>query len=419
MRLIKETGIEYTPFSKRLAVVDKRTGETKPSEAQRLQADLLQLMTAHCNQIERAQDRRELFALLQKATASVLSYKEIMLFRFDETRGFMPEFENADEEVVKNIRDYAKEGVLEGIFETGSPIMLPRLSSYRMTGAAYYYLVYPLTDETKRTGLFALLLSADDKEVPKEIRDYVRIILSITYTRLRAKWQSERVAVLYEELQSYQAKLSNDFRLATVGELTYGITEEILSPLQVILSEVGLLEEDGVDLAEIKRIKLQIKKIHSVITRLVKFATLNKSTVTIEPCDVNIAIDAYYEMVRSSLEALRLECVLDLEKGIPPVLSHPNYMHQLLANVLGVIKSYTAGDGGVILQTRFRKDTVMINFISTAKVKPISEGNPGSLNMRIIETLMQKHEGDMVIASEGDAGSVITLRFPLKRKIRE
>ncbi len=58
------------------------------------------------------------------------------------------------------------------------------------------------------------------------------------------------------------------------------------------------------------QIKSQIKKINSVIGRLVKFADVNQKDVKIQPCNVNSIIKDYFYLVKSTLENANLEYIL-------------------------------------------------------------------------------------------------------------
>ena len=171
-----------------------------------------------------------------------------------------------------------------------------------------------------------------------------------------------------KNLQTYQAKLSNDFRLSAIGEMTEGIVEDIVTPLQVISSNVDILKNDTEKNIELTQIKSQIKKINSVIGRLVKFADVNQKDVKIQPCNINSIIKDYFHLVKSTLENANLEYILDFEDDLPPVLSHPNYIYQLLTNIFSFIKSYKTKKGGIIIQSRFKDDNIVLRVISTNQI---------------------------------------------------
>ena len=214
----------------------------------------------------------------------------------------------------------------------------------------------------------------------------------------------------------YQGKLSNDFRLAAIGELTEGILEEISSPLQVIVSLVDLLEVEDTNAVEIGKIKTQVNKIDKVVKRLVRFTNLNHRNVTLMPININDAIREYYSLVESTLRSANIECVLDLSDNLPSILSHQTYIHQILTNLFGLVKKERHKTNGIIIQTRMKGDDIILRFITSVKItEKLTDKN---LNYRIVKNLVKKHEGESSLEDTLDSGSVIVLRFPLIRKIR-
>jgi nitrogen-specific signal transduction histidine kinase len=234
---------------------------------------------------------------------------------------------------------------------------------------------------------------------------------------------TEKLNETYEELQTYQAKLSNDFRLSAIGEMTEGIVEDIVTPLQVISSNVDILNNDLDRQIELTQIKSQIKKINNVVGRLVKFANVNQKDIKIQPCNINSILNDYFFLVKSTLDNANLEYILDFENDLPSILSHPNYIYQLLTNIFSLIKNSKAKKGGVIIQTRFKDDNVIIRVISTNKVDTSDKSGKNNvqqnLSVSIIKNLMKKHEGQFEIGSFDNSGAALVLLFPLKRKIRK
>jgi hypothetical protein len=112
---------------------------------------------------------------------------------------------------------------------------------------------------------------------------------------------------------------------------------------------------------------------------------------------------------------------LDFENDVPPILSHPNYIYQLLTNIFSLIKSYKVKKGGVIIQTRFKADNVLLRVITTNNIDTQNKENnvQQNLSVNIIKNLMKKHEGELEIGSFENNGAALVLMFPLKRKIRK
>ena len=353
----------------------------------------------------------------------IIPVKEIGLLFYDEfKKELIPIDEEEDAKIVKSMNHFNKEGVFQVIFSEKKTISVPDLDNYNSEGPRLFYLIFPVYDDKKNYGILSLLTSLDTTSISELEKKSINVFLNLVLGKLEKLKLTEKLNDTYEELQTYQAKLSNDFRLSAIGEMTEGIVEDIVTPLQVISSNVDILKNDTEKSIELIQIKSQIKKINSVVGRLVKFADVNQKDVKIQPCNVNSIINDYFYLVKSTLENANLEYILDFEEDLPSVLSHPNYIYQLLTNIFSLIKSFKTKKGGVIIQSRFKDDNVVLRVISTNQIDTIDKNEKNvqqNLSINIIKNLMKKHEGQLEFGTFENSGAALVLKFPLKRKIRK
>ncbi|MCW8849376.1 MAG: hypothetical protein OQJ81_05295 [Melioribacteraceae bacterium] len=353
----------------------------------------------------------------------IIPVKEIGLLFYDEfKKELIPIDEEEDANIVKSMNHFNKEGIFQVIFSEKKTISVPDLDNYNSDGPRLFYLIFPVYDDKKNYGILSILTSLDNSSISELEKKSINVFLNLVLGKLEKLKLTEKLNNTYEELQTYQAKLSNDFRLSAIGEMTEGIVEDIVTPLQVISSNVDILKNDIEKSVELNQIKSQIKKINSVIGRLVKFADVNQKDVKIQPCNVNSIIKDYFYLVKSTLENANLEYILDFEEDLPPVLSHPNYIYQLLTNIFSLIKSFKTKKGGIIIQSRFKDDNVVLRVISTNQMDSASKGENNvqqNLSINIIKNLMKKHEGQLEFGIFENSGAALVLKFPLKRKIRK
>jgi signal transduction histidine kinase len=432
MKVIKDKDADYTPFheaAKEVALESiarqqsERTESGKEGNLVEKYSYFFQTFLAFEKETERAADADELFQLYLTAIKRVVPFKHATLLYFDENEDLVASVQKEPPaHLVETAQTYYKEGVLEPLFKKPRTVVVPLFGPHGDERRKTNLLVAPLVEDEKRKGVMFVETASDERTIGEGEKQFLEALMRIFVVKSERFLLKQKLNEMYEELQTYQAKLSNDFRLAAIGELTEGIVEDIASPLQVIMSQVDLLH--GEDTAQdVKRIKTQINKINAAISRLVKFSSLNRKNVKIQPIELNEVIEDYYNLVKSSLESLKLECVLDFEKDIPSILSHPNYIHQILANVLGLIKSMMKNEVGILIRTRYKEETIFLNVVSTSDVGESEKSAPTAsrssrMTMKIIENLMRKHEGSFTIESFEQSGSQITLKFPLKRKIR-
>ena len=435
MILHKQNTLDYQPFLKLIDEIPPNSGQISElsmfrynnsnSDRHLLEkySHMLQNLVSFEKGTDEIKNPVELLTKLKRAVKRVIPIKDAALLFFDESFSTLKSIPGSEHtEIIEMINNYYKEGVLHLLFETGKVMIVPELNSWNSNNPKMNFVLFPLIEDGRKKGLFALLSTIEQSKFTELDKQIIKILLNVSLAKIDKYNTTAKLFSTYEELQTYQAKLSNDFRLAAIGELTEGIIEDIMSPLQVIMSQVDLMDTDSNSL-EAKAIKTQIHRINSVMNRLVKFANINQKNVQIEPLKLNEIINQYYTLVKSTLDNLDLECVLDYEEKLPSILSHPNYIFQILTNAIGLIKNRKGKSGGMIIQTRMRGDYVILRVITTSELKTFysavkSDSSNIDLNVRIINNLMNKHEGEFSVQSLENGGSVISLKFPLRRKIR-
>jgi len=369
-------------------------------------------------------DELKVFNSFSDFIKEYLSFREISLLVFDETNSsLVPLIPNQNSKINPLINQYLNEGILSTLFTSKIPKFIPVLSTLGSNGAKYNLFFIPFFDETKERGVLAFLTGINEKDIDQSKSKIITHILDLTLSKIDSILSRRKLNTALNDLMTYQAKLTNDFKLAAVGELTIGVAEEIISPLQVITTQVDFLSEQDVNKKDIDTLKSQIFKIQNSVNRLVKFSSNYESQYSIKPCNLNDHINEYLNITKSSFHSLKIDCAIDLDKNLPPVLSHPNYLFQIISNTFDVIKSNIKSGDGIILQTRFKTDTVILKFITSVNLSDENQGKFSSsksisMSLKILENLMKKHEGRFEIVGSEIAGTNITYYFPIKRKIR-
>ena len=350
MRVIKQNTLRYESFYKSLPAIasGKPAGINTDKESishsfhpvvnkeKQYFDELLRLQ----NDLSNLSDPIEISNRFSDALRKVIPLKECDLFLLDESQlKFLPVKERENDNALSFINKSYKEGILDWIFETRFSKVIPDFKKYNINGAKLYYIIFPIISENKNKGVLAVLSSLNNLNEESVENKVIRLLLDLVYSRIESVRIKNELSRAYQDQQTYQSKLINDFKLSAIGELTSGIVEDILSPLQVILSQVDLVKKEKGRLTEksIAVIKNQISKVESIISRLVKFASLNQNSPKVQPCNLNTQIEEFYSMLSSTLKNNNYDCHLDLFENLPSVLSHPNYINQILTNIFSLI----------------------------------------------------------------------------------
>lgn len=440
MRVIKQNTLRYEAFYKSLPYLTG-TGDSDKNISlnygSRLSADntpvttqlnkyktLFENLSAFQGRINNFEesDVQGMIMELEDAVKRIIPCRDVNLFHIEDSK-FVSVSKSAPEYSVNFINNAYKEGILDWVFEDSYPKVIPDLKLYSIKGSKLNYIFFPLKSEKKNKGILSILSTITALPRDSVESKIIQLIGTIVFSKIELIKKTNELKSAYQDQQIYQSKLLNDYKLSAIGELTNGVVEEILSPLQVIMSQVDFLRKENSEVTETEAdtIKTQVKKVERIITRLVKFASINNDNIKIYPCDLNRLIKDYYNLLSSTLKNINYESYLDLADNLPPVLSNPDYIYQILANVFSLINAPTSDEngGGVLIQTRYKDKKINVRIVFTNQLKNINnENDAGYYSLRIVDNLMKKHEGELQLLGNEINGSVIVLTFPLQRKIK-
>ena len=437
MRLIKENTAEYESFHKSLQYFTKNSatnGDLRliSFENHRINTTLLekysffvQNLFAFQNKVKSSGSVKEIHTITQEFVKRIIFAKEVEIFLFtDSQRSLVPINQNAPANLLSSVNKAYKDGILDWIFETKKPTIIPDLSTYTINGSKINQILFPVYDAKSNYGLLSILTPVS-KILDESLENRaIQIVLSIIVPLIITLKQRQTINKLYQEIQVYQSKLNNDFETYAIGEMAEGILEDIGEPLQVILSYADLLENEftEVDKTVPQTIKKQVQKVTELSNRLSKFSGLNKPQRSMtQPCDINRIIKDFKNVVDSTLRNLGLECELDLEENIPPVLSDQNEVKQLLTSIFSLIKKAAKSGGAIVINTKYLKEKIVLSVFTTEQIPGImtSDEQTSNVTVNLINELMKKNEGNAEFNSLPLKGTIIHLIFPLKRKLAQ
>lgn len=436
MRLIKENTLKYEPFSKLLQYYTKGTDEgdyklisfethqTKNNLFEKYNY-LVQNLFNFQKSVAQLKTPEEIHDLFSHYIKRIITSKEVDLFLFDDSkRNLVPI--NPKISVMQNnlVTKAFKNGILDWIFETRKPTLIPDLNSYTNEGVKLYQTIFPICYVKNNIGVLSLLGPANKISEDSLENQAVYILLGIIVPQIISFNQRKTINKLYDEVQLYESKLSNDFKLYAVGEFAEGLIQDMLNSLQVIQSGVDYIESanNGIEADIFEKIRERISRLSGLSQKLLKFNDINSSlTKQIIPCEINNIIKEFYSIIKSTLKNLELECELDLEEHIPPILSSPKEIKQILTNIFSMIKKKAKKGSGIVIQTKYINEVIVLSVFITDYWENFGESSDyiSNLTIKIIKELMKKSEGKAEFDSLPLKGTSIHLLFPLKRKLKE
>ncbi len=435
MRLIKENTSEYESFHKSLQYFTKKSNARKDLrlisfENHVSSFDMLDKYSFFSKNLYSFQKKiqsidsvKELNSMFQDFVSRILTCKEVEIFFFNDSKSsLVPLNAEASLQHIALVNKTYKDGILDWIFETKKATIIPDLSKLTSNGSSVNQIIFPVYDRKSNYGLLSVLTSATKIQEDSLENQAIQILLSMIVPLIMTLRQKQSINKLYHELQVYQSKVKNNVDVYAIGELAEGILEEIGEPLQVILSYTDIVENEySVDPEVTEKIKEQVRKIRELGDRLVKFSGLNKpKNGNSQPVQINKIVREFKNISNAALNILGLECELDLEENMPPVLADPNDIKQILTSIFSIIKNDAQKGGAIIIQSKYVRESVVISVFTTEQLSVLnnSESGDSNVNVKLIKDLMHKHEGVAEFNSLPLKGTIIHLVFPLKRRLK-
>jgi len=264
------------------------------------------------------------------------------------------------------------------------------------------------------------------------------------------------------QLKDSQARIIQQEKMASIGQLAAGVAHEINNPMGYISSNMSSLgryveklsqfihvQEEAIEKcadpdtkAEVAILKKQIKldyilnDLHNLITEslegsqrvskivqdLKSFSREDKNEPTLS--DLNEQIKSTINIVRNEIKYV---AELDLRFGdIPPILCHPQQIGQVVMNLL-VNAAHAITENGIItLTTSHVSNMIEVTIsdngsgISPENIKKIFEpffttkepGKGTGLGLAISLDIIRKHDGELMVESEPGKGTTFTVRLP-------
>lgn len=434
MRLLKENTVSYKSFTNSLQYFTKSPGSLGD-----LKLISFETHTNRINQFEKynyfvqnlegfnkvvgeLQSIVDLHTQLSNFVKKVVVAKEVDLFLFDDTQSNLiainPEVSVAQNNLVNKAH---KDGILEWLFETRKPTLIPELSSLSGNGLKLTQTLFPIFYNKNKIGVLSLLGPANKISEDSIENKSIQVLVGMIIPKIIMLKQKAEINSLVSEVQLYQSKMKNELKLYAVGEYAEGILQSIQNSLQMIISSVDYLaaEYNNIEPEIIDKVKNQILNIRELSQRLTKYDEVTKlNDPQLSPCDMNKVVLDTYQIAKTTLNNLQIECELDLDNDLPSILGNQKHLKQVTTNVFSLIKRKAQKGSGVFIQSRVTNDVVILSFFLTDYIEEINSGSDAMLNLtiRIIKELMKKNEGVADLESWPMKGTTIHLLFPLKRK---
>lgn len=219
----------------------------------------------------------------------------------------------------------------------------------------------PLAPVLKRAFESATGMAAEELEVPRDGKE--PMLFAVRAARLKdAAGKTLGAVALVDDVtreRTLEAKVQQAKRLASLGELAAGVVHEVKNPLSAIRGFAELLANMMPDSPKVKEYKGyivgEVDQLAAFVMDFLKFARPDKPNLS--AVRINDVVRSTLPMCQPVFEKNNVRAELELNEALPPTLTDPNHLKQVLLNLVQNAAQAMEKGGAVRIQTRLEKAT--------------------------------------------------------------
>lgn len=345
-------------------------------------------------------------------------------------RRALQEMRTYTQHVVESMADGLLSVDVQGRITTVNPqaCQLLALSAPELAGRSF-------ADIFRRTSLaldpvLARGLPLEEREITWRLPNGEAIPLAASVTALTGD-QGEVLGavVLLRDLRTVKAlqqRVERTERLAALGRLAAGVAHEIRNPLGAIRGLVQYFQATWKDDAEqrvyLEVIVREVDRLNRVVSDLVEFARPREPQR--EPHHLGEIVRHATALVQADVRAKGVEIVHHVDAALPPLLIDRDLVLQALLNVLlNAIEAMEAG-GRLTIRLADRAGWAELAVQDTGGGIPpehlgrlfdpffTTKQRGTGLGLAIAHSIIQAHDGEIVVDSAQGQGTTVTIRLP-------
>lgn len=298
---------------------------------------------------------------------------------------------------------------------------------------AHMQVLYPSAAEEQQVGLMANLTT--------NIWLFAALFCLIggVVIWLQSRWVAKQQLDAVRVEESLSRQLIHASKLASVGELAAGVAHEINNPLAVILEKVGLVQDlldprfksqltDEILKDHLVKIERAIFRCTDITRQLLGF--VRQTEVELKETDVALLIDNLIDnLMGPELDVADIDVIRDYDPGLPPVVTDPGQLRQVILNLLKNAADAIDRDGTITITTSRREDRFSLTIADTGcgmtpdQMEKVfmpfyttkSRDKGTGLGLSVSYGIVKGLGGEISVRSEAGRGSEFTLDLPLRR----
>jgi two-component system NtrC family sensor kinase len=302
-----------------------------------------------------------------------------------------------------------------------------------------------------------------EETLKKNQEELIKKNLEIEESRKNIQLTLEKLGAAYEELKTSQAKILQQEKMASIGQLAAGVAHEINNPMAFIASNLGTLDKyirrlkdfiraqsevikslqaaEAIEKLEKKRKELKLdytindidllvkesmdgsERVRKIVQELNRFSRVDDAEY--KDANINECIESSINIVENELKQ---KAALHKDYGnLPPTKCYPLKLNQVFINLLINAIQAIEEKGKIKIKTWKKDEAIWITIsdtgcgISKENQSKIFEpffttkeaGKGTGLGLSISYDIIQRHKGEISFKSEKRKGTTFTICIPI------
>jgi signal transduction histidine kinase len=319
-------------------------------------------------------------------------------------------------------------GIVDWVISEKKTVVIPDLEHMLAKSNARNFVIVPLILRSEGIGIYIIQTEKPQQEFSNQDIQLLSVLANQAAVGVE-NWRTFRQLLrANEELKASQAQMVQAAKLAAIGELAAGIAHEIKNPLQVLMLHLELVQSGRPLPNWVDMFSKQVKRLSDITLRLMNFARNTSEDVTMEPINVNKAIEDIVAMVHHEFSGRGIEFELLYAEGLLPVTGNANYLQQVFLNLLINARDAMSHGGKIGITTALTGFHVSVCITDTGAGIPMeiqekifmpffsTKGDRGTgLGLAICSKIISQHKGEIRVQSEVGKGTTFTIFLPVWR----
>lgn len=245
--------------------------------------------------------------------------------------------------------------------------------------------------------------------------------------------QREKIIALGNEQRQLQTQIFQQEKMSVIGQLSATIAHELNTPLNTILLQAQLLEdelvEQGVEsednLADIRMLETEVARCRLIVQNLLDFSRqpFNEK----EPADIELLIEKTLKIMKNELTLRKIAVSRVIVNKLPAISANINHLQQVFLNLLNNAMDAMPDGGNITITSGYIEDDKAIQIaikdtgagIKKEDLKRIFDyffttkepGKGTGLGLPICRQIVIDHGGTIDVQSEPGKGAIFIIKL--------